>query len=60
MAGEARREERSYRRGLVMGLTMAEVMVLVVFCLLLLMGRTFVAAGESQRHRKSSYNFAMH
>lgn len=49
MAGEIRREERSYRRGLVMGLTMAEVMVLIVFCLLLLMGRAFVKAGVNEQ-----------
>lgn len=52
MAGEVKREERSYRRGLVMGLTMAEVLVLVVFCLLLLMGRTFAVAGVDQTHRR--------
>ena len=33
-----------------MWLTMAEVMVLVVFCLLLLMDRTFAVAGEDKSH----------
>jgi hypothetical protein len=32
----AEREERSYRRGLILGLTMAEVMILVLFSLLLI------------------------
>jgi hypothetical protein len=32
------REERIYRRGLVMGLTMAEIMVLILFALLLILG----------------------
>jgi hypothetical protein len=52
MAGEVRREERSYRRGLVMGLTMAEILVLVVFCLLLLMGRTVAVAVVGRNHEK--------
>jgi hypothetical protein len=52
MAGEVKREERSYRRGLVMGLTMAEILVLVVFCLLLLMGRTFAVVVGGENHKK--------
>src|SRR5690242_18036857 len=34
----SREDELVYRRGLIMGLTMAEVMVLVLFALLLLIG----------------------
>jgi hypothetical protein len=48
MAGEIRREEGSYRRGLVMGLTMAEVMVLIVFCLLLLLGGSLATRSEAE------------
>ena len=33
---DAREQERHYRRGLILGLTVAEVMLLVLFCLLLL------------------------
>ena len=35
--GQIRREGWSYRQGLVLGLTMAEIMVLLVFCLLIAM-----------------------
>lgn len=56
----SREDELVYRRGLVMGLTMAEVMVLVLFALLLLIGfqsrqisddRRKVADAEKNKHQ---------
>lgn len=44
-----RRDDSVFRRGLVMGLTMAEVMVLVLFALLLLVGLQTSAAEEGKR-----------
>jgi outer membrane protein OmpA-like peptidoglycan-associated protein len=37
MDGQILRQSSSYRRGLVLGLTMAEIMILLVFCLLIAM-----------------------
>lgn len=39
MPAKTSRDERTYRRGLVMGLTMAEIMVLVIFALLLILAK---------------------
>ncbi|QRM35450.1 hypothetical protein [Microvirga sp. VF16] len=39
-AGQIERQSFSYRQGLVLGLTMAEIMLLLVFCLLLAAGAT--------------------
>ncbi len=36
--GDLLHQERGYRRGLVLGLTMAEIVVLIIFCLLLALG----------------------
>jgi flagellar motor protein MotB len=38
MSGTIRRQTASYRQGLVLGLTMAEIMLLLVFCLLIAVG----------------------
>jgi flagellar motor protein MotB len=38
MHGTINRDSSSYRRGLVLGLTMAEIMLLLVFCLLIALG----------------------
>ena len=37
MDGEIIQQRSSYRQGLVLGLTMAEIMLLLVFCLLIAM-----------------------
>src|SRR5258706_6230019 len=37
MDGQIARQSSSYRQGLVLGLTMAEIMILLVFCLLIAM-----------------------
>ena len=42
-------QDRSYRRGLVLGLTMAEIVTLVIFCLLLAFGVVLFAILESER-----------
>lgn len=47
MDGHINRQGSSYRQGLVLGLTMAEIMVLLVFCLLIAMA-TFLRAGEAK------------
>ena len=39
MSAKSSRDERTYRRGVVMGLTMAEIMVLMIFALLLIVAR---------------------
>src|SRR5262245_25494043 len=38
---DVKQQERQYRRGLILGLTLAEVMLLVLFCLLLVLLHTF-------------------
>ena len=48
MEGQILRQRSSYRRGLVLGLTMAEIMVLLVFCLLIAMA-TFLKREETRR-----------
>jgi flagellar motor protein MotB len=48
MEGQILQQRSSYRRGLVLGLTMAEIMVLLVFCLLIAMA-TFLKREESRR-----------
>src|ERR1700744_3326583 len=48
MEGQILQQRSSYRRGLVLGLTMAEIMVLLVFCLLIAMA-TFLKRKESRR-----------
>src|SRR5579859_5664111 len=50
MDGQIIRQSASYRQGLVLGLTMAEIMILLVFCLLIAMAaflRTEHAAREA-------------
>lgn len=46
-SGAIERQSISYRQGLVLGLTMAEIMLLLVFCLLL-------AAGATLRHERNA------
>src|SRR5579859_258884 len=50
MAGEGQilQQRSSYRRGIVLGLTMAEIMVLLVFCLLIAMA-AFLKREETRR-----------
>jgi outer membrane protein OmpA-like peptidoglycan-associated protein len=48
MDGQIVRQRSSYRQGLVLGLTMAEIMILLVFCLLIAMA-TFLKREESRR-----------
>src|SRR5215472_14398038 len=48
MNGQIVQQRSSYRRGLVLGLTMAEIMVLLVFCLLIAMA-TFLKREETRR-----------
>jgi flagellar motor protein MotB len=48
MEGQILQQRSSYRRGLVLGLTMAEIMVLLVFCLLIAMA-TFLKREETRR-----------
>lgn len=48
----SREDELVYRRGLVMGLTMAEVMVLVLFALLLLIGLQAKRVSEGEGDKK--------
>src|SRR3954454_405497 len=38
ITGQVSRQSTSYRQGLVLGLTMAEVMLLLIFCLLIALG----------------------
>ncbi len=47
MGGQINRQGFSYRQGLVLGLTMAEIMVLLVFCLLIAMA-TFLKSEQSK------------
>ena len=47
MDGHINRQGSSYRQGLVLGLTMAEIMLLLVFCLLIAMA-TFLRAGQTK------------
>jgi hypothetical protein len=47
----SREDELVYRRGLVMGLTMAEVMVLILFALLLLIGAQSRRISEGQKDK---------
>src|SRR6218665_2003780 len=47
MDGQINRQGSSYRRGLVLGLTMAEIMVLLVFCLLIAMA-TFLRTEQTK------------
>lgn len=62
MEGQIIQQRSSYRRGLVLGLTMAEIMVLLVFCLLIAMaaflkreeGRRIVAEEELKQARLQS------
>lgn len=44
-------EDRAYRRGLVLGLTMAEIAVLLIFCLLLALATLLVAKDEEISER---------
>ena len=48
MDGQIARQRSSYRQGLVLGLTMAEIMLLLVFCLLIGMA-TFLKREETKR-----------
>ena len=48
MDGEIVQQRSSYRQGLVLGLTMAEIMLLLVFCLLIVMA-TFLKTEQSKR-----------
>jgi len=48
MDGQIIQQRQSYRQGLVLGLTMAEIMILLVFCLLIAMA-TFLKREESRR-----------
>lgn len=48
MDGQIVEQRASYRRGLVLGLTMAEIMILLVFCLLIAMA-TFLKREETRR-----------
>jgi flagellar motor protein MotB len=48
MDGQIVQQRASYQRGLVLGLTMAEIMILLVFCLLIAMG-TFLKREETRR-----------
>jgi flagellar motor protein MotB len=62
MDGRILQQRSSYRQGLVLGLTMAEIMILLVFCLLIGMatflkreeGRRVVAEQELQRARRDN------
>jgi outer membrane protein OmpA-like peptidoglycan-associated protein len=47
MDGHINRQGSSYRQGLVLGLTMAEIMLLLVFCLLIAMA-SFLRAGQTK------------
>jgi len=47
MNGEIVQQRASYRQGLVLGLTMAEIMLLLVFCLLIAMA-SFLQAGQKK------------
>lgn len=40
------RQDRSYRRGLVLGFTMAEIMILILFAILMALGATIVSKEE--------------
>jgi len=46
---EGLRQDRTYRRGLVLGLTMAEIVILVIFCLLLALTATLALREERIR-----------
>jgi flagellar motor protein MotB len=48
MDGQIAQQRASYQRGLVLGLTMAEIMILLVFCLLIAMA-TFLKREETRR-----------
>ncbi len=48
MDGEIIQQRSSYRQGLVLGLTMAEIMLLLVFCLLIAMA-TFLKSEQAKR-----------
>ncbi len=48
MDGEIVKQRSSYRQGLVLGLTMAEIMLLLVFCLLIAMA-TFLKTEQTKR-----------
>src|SRR5438552_3092246 len=48
MDGEIIQQRASYRQGLVLGLTMAEIMILLVFCLLIAMA-TFLKSEQDKR-----------
>jgi hypothetical protein len=48
MDGEIIQQRSSYRQGLVLGLTMAEIMLLLVFCLLIAMA-TFLKSETTKR-----------
>ena len=48
MDGQIFRQSSSYRQGLVLGLTMAEIMILLVFCLLIAMA-TFLKIEQTKR-----------
>src|SRR3569832_2414752 len=60
MEGQILEQRASYRRGLVLGLSMAEIMVLLVFCLLIAMAAFLkreetrrIAAEQELRHEKA-------
>jgi flagellar motor protein MotB len=48
MDGQIVRQSTSYRQGLVLGLTMAEIMILLVFCLLIALA-TFLSIEQAKR-----------
>ena len=50
MDGQISRQSSSYRQGLVLGLTMAEIMILLIFCLLITMA-TFLKREQTKREQ---------
>src|SRR6266436_8930424 len=50
MDGQVIRQSSSYRQGLVLGLTMAEIMILLVFCLLIALA-TFLSLEQKGREK---------
>ena len=50
MDGQISQQSSSYRQGLVLGLTMAEIMILLIFCLLITMA-TFLKREQTKREQ---------
>ena len=53
MSGTIGRQDASYRQGLVLGLTMAEIMLLLVFSLLIAVGVALASERVSRDERDS-------